>query len=148
MNNGKRQVRIRIRVAMSRKMFGACENTIVLQCFHVKQRFCSYRCSIITKGAAADNGVQRIVVDVGNRSKINMHAKPLALVRNFRTHTIDVSVESGSGHRHLSWKTYRTVNTHGKSPFGIHANEQRNPGQALILIVEYCLSYRSALEKN
>ncbi len=121
-------------IAMTRKMFGYCQYSVIFQSFGVGN---SFTCNIFwigTKGTCSDDGVLRIAVDVDSRCKIDMNAHFATLSGYFFSVEVKQRIVCNGAQHHIFGKIGGIAQPHRESPFGICGNKKRRFGYALGII--------------
>ena len=137
-HDGQVVMAIHVRIAMSRKVFGACHHAVVLHPFGILVTFGSDIIYIVAKTALVDNGVIRIIVDINRRRKIDMNAEATTFFSNRYTKLInELIVRNRTEHHLFGVGNGGTFQTHIQTPFGIHGNEKRYLADFLIVIRQF-----------
>ena len=122
---------IRGRVAMARKVFHTCNQTLALHSFGVGHTFVTHTFRVFAKTTHSNHRVGGIGVDIHDRREIHMDAHALALLGHLLPHFIDQFVVFDGTQSHLIRIGQGLVDTHGQAPFRIDRDHQRGLGHRL-----------------
>ncbi len=119
-------MRIFVGIAMSRKMFHTSHHTSMFHTFNKCYGLIGNCSWIFAKSTETYNRILWIGVDISNRSKIEVNTQ----ISTFSTNPIGQFFCQffiiRRSHGELKRKFSGITQTHGRTPFSIHANQQRN----------------------
>ena len=143
------EMRVGFRVAMSREVFDTADDTAVRHALQVEVGLADDLVAILTEGAAVDDGVFGVVVDVDAGGEVEVDAKGFALGGHFEAHQVDERVvfcRQGT-QCHLAWECRTTVDAHVRSPLTVDGDEEWHFAERLHLVGEGGLAHGPALEE-
>ena len=82
-------MRIHIYITMTGKMFGAGHDARILHSFHICNTKSGNFVFVFSKRTVTDNRIIGIIIDINNRSIINMNTHSLALFTNCQSHLVN-----------------------------------------------------------
>ena len=121
----ERQVimRIRLGIAMTRKVLDRRQNAAILHSTHIMERFFKNFVSIFSKRPKINDGIIAIAIDINRRSEIDMHPQPFAMLGHFLAHVVDaVIIALNCSKRHLIGEFNCRIKPHTEPPFTINGH--------------------------
>ena len=124
-------MRIGICIAMTWEMLANSHNASIFQATRVGYHFTRNLLRITTKRANINNGITGIIIDIGNRRKINMHTYLTKLPCYFPPILINQCIILYTSQYSVTRKFGHSFQSHAQSPLSIKSYQQRNIGPLL-----------------
>ena len=148
-DSGQSQMGVRFRVAVTREVLDTARDAAILHSLEVEGGLGHHLVAVLAEGAAVDDGVTGVVVDIDAGGEVKVDAVSNALAGHLEAHLVDERVvESGEGaERHLAGEGRAAVKTHCGAPLSVDGDKQGHLAQLLHPVGEDRLAHGPALEK-
>src|SRR6266571_5272540 len=130
-NRGQPDVRVGVGIAVAREVLQGGQHAVVLQTTHVRPHQARDGTRILAERANVDDGIKRIVVDVGIGREIHVDADGAALPCGDAADRIRIALVTGRAGGHDHRECRRAHDAHRSAPFEVCRDEQRQLGAPL-----------------
>jgi hypothetical protein len=130
------EVRVDVGIAMAREVLKRGEHAAFLQPAHPAGDHLAGLGGILAEGADVDHGIARVVVDVGDRRKVDVHAQGARFGRDDLAGFIGQLRIAGGAKRHRPRELGGAGNPHLHAPLEVGRGQQRHARDRLQAVVD------------